>query len=81
MECVGFKPPEDLVPTISIVKPTVAKLLSDVGSLRRALLPSSPRGKGDNQPLNYCMQSRRPRCVLLLPVTRSIAPFVQERVI
>lgn len=27
MECVGFKPPEDLFPHISMIKPTVAKLL------------------------------------------------------
>lgn len=27
MEHVGFKPPEDLGPNISVVKPTVAKLL------------------------------------------------------
>lgn len=27
MEHVGFKPPEDLGPNVSIVKPTVAKLL------------------------------------------------------
>jgi len=61
MEHVGFKTPEDLVPNISIVKPTVAKLLLRLPKPDKSTAVCSLRCKEDDWPLNWCRQSRRPR--------------------
>lgn len=72
MECMGFKPPEDLVPNISMVKPTVAKLLLDFLSLKRALLSSGLRCKEDDWPLNCCRQTAPPVSSSFLRHTASL---------
>ena len=65
MEHVGFKPPEDLGPNISIVKPTVAKLL-----LR---LP-----KPDKSPAVLQSASQRGRLALKLLYAKQTAPTVSS---
>lgn len=63
MECVGFKPPEDLFPHISMIKPTVAKLL---------LRPSKP----EKTPAVLQSALQRGQLALELPYAKQTAQAV-----